>query len=115
MEGKPVNQQLAAQRFKTTVSRVRRHIRIGACKPNPCSLSIGVWCIVSNRVLVLLFLALLSALSVSAQSIEARFSTEKTDYLVGEPIFVTLAVSNKTSEAIWLDFKGTGFPFPCND
>ena len=74
-----------------------------------------MWCIVSNRVLVVLFLALLSALSASAQSIEARFSTEKTDYLVGEPIFVTLAVSNKTSEATWLDFKGTGFPFPCND
>jgi len=72
-----------------------------------------VWCIVSNRVLVVLFLTLLGALSASAQSIEARFSTEKTDYLVGEPIFVTLAVSNKTSEAIWLDFKVT--PFPCSD
>jgi len=69
----------------------------------------------SNRVLVVLFLTLLGALSASAQSIEARFSTEKTDYLVGEPIFVTLAVSNRTSEAIWLDFEVTGFPYPCND
>ena len=69
----------------------------------------------STRVLVVLFLALLGALSASAQSIEAGFSTEKTNYLVGEPIFITLTVSNKTGEAIWLDLKVTGFPFPCND
>jgi hypothetical protein len=66
-------------------------------------------------VLVVLFLALLGALSAPAQSIEAGFSTEKTNYLVGEPIFITLTVSNKTGEAIWLDLKVTGFPFPCND
>ena len=40
-----------------------------------------------------------------AQTIEARFSTEKTDYLEGGPVFVTLAISNKTSEPLWLEFQ----------
>jgi len=30
-------------------------------------------------------------------------------------VVLFLTFSNKTSEAIWLDFKVTGFPFPCND
>jgi hypothetical protein len=55
--------------------------------------------------LIAFFLAFLGTASASAQSIEARFSTEKAIYLVGEPLFVTLAVSNKTSEPIWLEFQ----------
>src|SRR2546429_486023 len=60
---------------------------------------------VSNSLLVALSLTLLGPLSVSAQGIEARFSTEKTNYLVGEPLFVILTVSNKTSETSWLEFQ----------
>ena len=40
-----------------------------------------------------------------AQSVDARFSTEKSNYLVGEPLFVILTVSNKTGETIWLDIQ----------
>jgi len=47
------------------------------------------------------FRELLGTASSSAQSIEARFLTEKADYLVGEPVFVTLAITNKTSELLW--------------
>src|SRR5947208_16947764 len=60
---------------------------------------------VSNSLLVALSLTLLGPLSVSAQGIEARFSTEKANYLVGEPLLVLLTVSNKTSETSWLEFQ----------
>jgi hypothetical protein len=55
--------------------------------------------------LTALYFTLLGTLSTSAQSIEAKFSTEKANYLVGEPLFVTLVVSNRISEPIWLDFQ----------
>jgi len=55
--------------------------------------------------LIALYFTLLGTLSTSAQSIEAKFSTEKANYLAGEPLFVTLVVSNRTSEPIWLDFQ----------
>lgn len=58
-----------------------------------------------NRLLLTLPLAVLIAASSSAQRIEARFTTEKTNYLDGEPIFVALTVSNTGNESIWLDFK----------
>src|SRR6266576_1357390 len=63
---------------------------------------------VSNSLLVALSLTLLGPLSVSAQGIEARFSTEKTNYLVGEPLFVILTVSNKTSETTWFERGSAG-------
>jgi len=50
-------------------------------------------------------LTFLGTVPASDQSIEARFSLEKTNYLVGEPVFVNLTVSNKTSEPIWLEFQ----------
>jgi len=50
-------------------------------------------------------LTFLGTVPASDQSIEARFSLEKTNYLVGEPLFVNLTVSNKTSEPIWLEFQ----------
>jgi hypothetical protein len=50
-------------------------------------------------------LGFVGTVPASAQNIEARFSTEKTDYLVGEPLFVNLTVSNNTSEPVWLDFQ----------
>jgi hypothetical protein len=60
---------------------------------------------VLKRVFIALSFTLLGTLSVSAQSIEARFSTEKINYLVGEPLFVSLTVSNRTGETIWLEFE----------
>jgi hypothetical protein len=54
--------------------------------------------------------------SSSAQSIEARFSTEKANYLVGEPLFITLTVRNKTGEPIWLEFQSPDIAkLLCND
>ena len=58
-----------------------------------------------NRALIAFLLVFLATVPASAQSIEARFSLEKTNYLVGEPLFVNLTVSNKTSEPIWLEFQ----------
>ena len=52
--------------------------------------------------------------SSSAQSVDAGFSREKTDYLVGEPVFVSLAISNKTSEPLWLEFQPPNI-FACGD
>ncbi|HYY72427.1 MAG TPA: HEAT repeat domain-containing protein [Candidatus Bathyarchaeia archaeon] len=50
-------------------------------------------------------IGLLGTAPSSAQSVEALFSTEKTDYFVGEPVFVTLAIANKTDERLWLEFQ----------
>lgn len=50
----------------------------------------------------------------SAQSVEARFSTEKRDYLVGEPVFVSLVLSNKTAEPLWLELQPPNILF-CSD
>ena len=55
--------------------------------------------------LLILSFALLGAPLAMAQSVDARFSTEKSNYLVGEPLFAILTVSNKTSESIWLDIQ----------
>ncbi len=50
-------------------------------------------------------IGLLGTAPSSAQSVEAQFSTETPDYFVGEPVFVTLAIANKTSERLWLEFQ----------
>jgi hypothetical protein len=70
---------------------------------------------VPNRLLVLLLLTLLNAASLPAQRVEARFTTDKADYLAGEPVFVALTVSNETNEPIWLDFKSPDMPLLCHD
>ena len=63
----------------------------------------------------LLTLTLLTAATISAHGIEARFSTDKTSYLVDEPLFVTLTVSNTSSETIWIDFKSPDAPTFCEN
>jgi len=60
---------------------------------------------VLNRVLIAFSLGFLGTVSASAQNIEARFSTEKANYLVREPLFVTLSISNKTGAPLWLEFQ----------
>jgi hypothetical protein len=60
---------------------------------------------VLNRLLPLLLLPLLTAATLSAQDVEARFTTDKTIYLGGELVFVALTVSNKGNEPVWIDFK----------
>jgi len=58
-----------------------------------------------NKLFPLLFLTLLTGATMSAQGVEAQFTTEKENYLAGEPVFVTLTVSNKGNNTAWLDFK----------
>jgi hypothetical protein len=60
---------------------------------------------VLNRLLQLLLLTLLTAAPLSAQDVEARFTTDKTIYLAGEPVLVALTVNNKGNEPVWIDFK----------
>lgn len=69
-----------------------------------------------NRALIAFSLAFLGSVSASAQNIEARFSTEKASYLVGEPVFVTLTISNKTSVPLCLEFQSPDMvKFLCDD
>jgi hypothetical protein len=70
---------------------------------------------VLNRLLPLLLLTLLNAASLPAQHVEARFTTDKADYLAGEPVFVALTVSNENNEPVWLDFKSSDMPLLCRD
>jgi HEAT repeats len=70
---------------------------------------------VLNKLLLLLLLFLLTAATASAQHVEARFTTDKADYLAGEPVFVTLTVSNRGNETIWIDFKSPDAPTACEN
>jgi hypothetical protein len=67
------------------------------------------------KLLPLFMLALLTVSTMSAQDVEARFTTDKTDYLVGEPLFVTLTVVNKGNAPIWIDFKFSDAPKFCEN
>ena len=60
-------------------------------------------------------LALLTAATLSAQDVEARFATDKTDYLAGEPLFVTLTITNKGGAPVWIDFKFSDAPMFCEN
>jgi HEAT repeat protein len=71
-----------------------------------------------NKLLPLLLLTLLTAATMSAQGVEARFTTGKENYIAGEPVFVALTVSNKGNKPAWIDFKlpvVTNFSFFCED
>jgi hypothetical protein len=59
-----------------------------------------------NRLLPLLLLTLLNAASpLPAQHVEARFTTDKANYLTGEPVLVALTVSNGGGKSIFIDLK----------
>jgi HEAT repeat protein len=71
---------------------------------------------VPYRLATSLLLILLMAAPILAQNIETKFTTEKSSYLAGEPVFVALTVSNKGNEPIWLDFKSPDLPkLLCDD
>jgi hypothetical protein len=59
---------------------------------------------VLNKLLLLLLLNSLTAATMSAQVVETRFTTEKSAYLIGEPVYVVLSVINKGNDPIWVDF-----------
>jgi hypothetical protein len=62
---------------------------------------------VLNKLLLLLLLSSVTPATMSAQGIEGRFTTEKSTYLIGEPVYVVLSISNKNNQAIWVDFGPT--------
>ena len=65
------------------------------------------------KLLPLLLLA--SATVLSAHDVQGRFTTDKANYGIGEPIIVTLVVSNNGSSPIWVDFKSPDLPLLCHD
>jgi hypothetical protein len=62
---------------------------------------------VLNKCLLLLLLNSVTPAMMSAQGVEARFTTVKSTYLIGEPVYVVLSISNKSDETIWVDFGPT--------
>jgi hypothetical protein len=76
----------------------------------PCDIPIQEFrleegCFLLNKLVTLLDLILLTAATMSAQSVEAKFTTGKENYIAGEPVFVALTVGNKGNKPIWIDFK----------
>ena len=67
------------------------------------------------KLLPLLMLALPAAATLAAQDVEAQFTTDKTEYLAGEPLFITLTVTNKGNAPIWIDFKFSDAPKLCEN
>ena len=73
-------------------------------------------CLVLNKLLLLLVVVSLTAATLPARDVEARFTTDKADYLAGEPVFVALTLSNKGNDPVWIDFKSTDLArFGCDD
>jgi len=60
-----------------------------------------------RRSLVLCVSVVLFTASLSAQRLEARFTADKNIYLVGEPVFITLSVTNKSDSTVWVDFTAS--------
>jgi hypothetical protein len=60
---------------------------------------------VLNKLLPVLLLPLLTAATAFARDVQARFTTDKTNYLAGEPVFVALTVSNGGDQSIFIDLK----------
>jgi hypothetical protein len=61
------------------------------------------------------FLLLASPTVLSAHDVQARFTTNKANYGIGEPVVVTLVLSNTGSSSIWVDFESPDFPLLCHD
>lgn len=62
---------------------------------------------VLNKFALLLLLNSLTAATMSAQVVETRFTTEKSAYLIGEPVYVVLSVINKGNDPLWVNFGPT--------
>src|SRR5258708_34522698 len=50
-----------------------------------------------------------------AGSLDARFTSDKATYLLGEPVFVSLRVTNNGSKTVWLEFKLPDMAWHCED
>lgn len=63
--------------------------------------------VVLNKFLLLMLLTSLTAAKLSSQAVEARFTTDKSTYILGEAAYVILSVSNNTNDPIWVGFGPT--------
>jgi hypothetical protein len=68
-----------------------------------------------SKLLSLLLLPTLAATTLSAHDVQARFTTTKANYGIGEPIIMTLTISNSGKTPIWVDFKSPDMPLLCHD
>lgn len=64
----------------------------------------GRWATARNAALMLCCCVVLQP-PVSAQSLQGRFFTPKTTYLVGEPVFLTYELTNKGQKSAWVDSR----------
>lgn len=64
----------------------------------------GRWAIAGNAALMLCCCVALPFVA-SGQSLQGRFVTPKSTYLVGEPIFVTYDLANAGRKSVWIDSR----------
>jgi hypothetical protein len=102
----------------TCTAFIRPSQPMGVCGTPNQELELDEGCTVLNRPLALLLVTLLSGPALSAQGVEARFTTGKENYIAREPIFVALTVSNNGNKPVWIDLNspaGATFPLFCED
>jgi HEAT repeats len=69
-----------------------------------------------KKLFLFFLLIFLTASTLSAHVVEARFTTAKTNFLVGEPIFVVLTLSNRGDNTVWVNLKAPADLEPqCHD
>jgi HEAT repeats len=71
----------------------------------------GRWAIIKNVAFMLCFCIVLPTIA-SGQSLQGRFFTPKSTYLVGEPIFFTYKLANTGRKPVWI---GSRLGDPCFD
>jgi HEAT repeats len=70
---------------------------------------------VLSKLFPFLVLSIVTTTTLSAQDVQARFTINKANYGIGEPIIVILTVSNNGKSPIWVDFKSPDTPLLCHD
>jgi hypothetical protein len=70
---------------------------------------------VLKPLITLLLVLFVDPAALLAGSVGARFSADKAAYLLGEPVFVTLTVTNNGIKTVWLEFKSPDMALLCHD
>jgi HEAT repeat protein len=70
---------------------------------------------VLRRLLGILLVGLAVPAASFAGNVGARFTTDRATYLLGEPVIVSLTVTNNGGKTIWLEFKPPGMGLLCYD
>src|SRR5712672_2607545 len=72
-------------------------------------------CVMLRVLLTLSFAALAIPGVLFAGGVDSRFTSDKATYLLGEPVFVSLSVTNNGSRTVWLEFKLPDMALHCQD